>query len=362
MRLRRSLGLMAVRTPDEFVVYNTVALRKFDAKALNDNNLNRLLIFMGHWRSIDEVIVFMEETMNLSYEDAHVAIQHLMDLGFLVSDEEAQHKYLSSNYDKWCEKGWQDALLYHWHTNLIPKTDYEADPNGIDDARRMLEKVRAEKPPSNYKEIQGTHRIQLLKKSELKHKTLDKVFEDWVGSKRDKGPLSFEEFSWLTYLAYGQTAVKKLPITGEHVAKTSPSGGSRHPTEVYPLILDVQNINQGLYHYNVKENCLELIKEGNFEEFIRKYILTHPKRPAFRPTVIFIYSTYIDRSMFRYRESRSYRVIHFDLGHLMQTTAFLASSIGRSSYREYAFNDSAIDEFLNIDGLMESVMAFTVIG
>jgi hypothetical protein len=54
--------------------------------------------------------------------------------------------------------------------------------------------------------------------------------------------------------------------------------------------------------------------------------------------------------------------MHLDLGHVMQSSALIASAIGRNSYRQYSADDSRLDRFLRIDGIEESFMGFCAIG
>jgi hypothetical protein len=85
-------------------------------------------------------------------------------------------------------------------------------------------------------------------------------------------------------------------------------------------------------------------------------------RPSFNPSIVFLYSSIFERSMYRYRDSRSYRVINFDIGHLMQTVSYLAKSIGAHAYGGYSHKDALVDKFLGIDGVIESSMAYTALG
>jgi len=48
--------------------------------------------------------------------------------------------------------------------------------------------------------------------------------------------------------------------------KTSPSGGSRHPIEVYPVVLAVAGIEPGIYHDSVASNSLVLLRPGHLAD------------------------------------------------------------------------------------------------
>jgi hypothetical protein len=52
-----------------------------------------------------------------------------------------------------------------------------------------------------------------------------------------------------------------------------PSAGARYPLEIYMINLKkISNIKKGLYHYNVKWNTIELLKEEDYEKVIPEII------------------------------------------------------------------------------------------
>jgi hypothetical protein len=44
--------------------------------------------------------------------------------------------------------------------------------------------------------------------------------------------------------------VDRMDAESQTVFRTSPSGGGRHPTEVYPCVRNVSGLEPGLYHYD----------------------------------------------------------------------------------------------------------------
>ena len=72
-------------------------------------------------------------------------------------------------------------------------------------------------------------------------------------------PLSQNTISKLLYYM-GVTGTLEAPPFGRLFHKTSPSGGARHPGEVYSLALRVEGLAQGLYHYDGVHHRLEKIR------------------------------------------------------------------------------------------------------
>lgn len=315
--------------------------------------------------SIDLVQTSLQNKFNFSSDTSVQLIHHLIEEKLLLT----QTNYPWANWCKtsleWHEKGWSDPHYFHLGTNALTKMDYTSDEKGLADKAMMRQFVEEESPPSAYKTNPSLPLIKLDRHCSWKIDTrsLEDVFLDQVGLQHNSQPWCFDSFSWFTHLAFGQTRTRVLPITGQHVAKTSPSGGSRHPAEVYLFIFEAidERIPSGVYHYNVRDHGIEMLFEGNFSCFFREHIITHPSRPNFPFKIGIVFSCIFERSMFRYRESRSYRVMHYDLGHLMQNTALLASYLNRGSYRGYSLHDSDVEKLLGVDGISEAVMGFAAI-
>src|SRR4029079_8914998 len=66
--------------------------------------------------------------------------------------------------------------------------------------------------------------------------------------------------STLLHHPWGVTGRIEAPPFGRLFHKTSPSGGARHPGEVYLLAMRVEGLAQGLYHYDCLHHRLNRIR------------------------------------------------------------------------------------------------------
>ena len=73
-------------------------------------------------------------------------------------------------------------------------------------------------------------------------------------------PLSMEHLAHLCHFTYGCQGVAPLAPGVAGLRKTSPSGGALHPIEAYPLVIHVDGVDPGLYHYRVDRHALELLQ------------------------------------------------------------------------------------------------------
>src|SRR4029077_13539212 len=71
-----------------------------------------------------------------------------------------------------------------------------------------------------------------------------------------RGKLSLENISKLLQTTWGVQGYVETNVFGRLPYKTSPSGGSRHPGEVYLMALRVDGLERGMYHYQAKDNRL----------------------------------------------------------------------------------------------------------
>src|SRR5438132_10033757 len=74
-----------------------------------------------------------------------------------------------------------------------------------------------------------------------------------------KQQLPLETVSQLLSLVWGVKGYLYSPRFGKLLQKTSPSGGARHPGEVYLMALRVKGLRGGLYHYHPAQHHLETI-------------------------------------------------------------------------------------------------------
>ncbi|EPX61706.1 hypothetical protein D187_010325 [Cystobacter fuscus DSM 2262] len=359
MKLRLAPGLVALNSPLGFTILSPHLNRQVDGGLLEERSFVTLLEQCREWIDRGQVSRLICERMNADSDAAEATIDELLGAGMLVMDADDQADGFRAQ-EEWSRYGWDEPFRFHWTINHIERFNYRQDGRAAD-IQMMESFVKAETPPPQYKEFTNKPFIALESNVDLEHGSVEDAFIGRQGAPRDL-PMTLREFSWLTKLAYGQTAVRRLFVTGEHVAKTSPSGGSRHPTEVYPLVIDVEGLEPGLYHYSVKRHGLELLVAGNHTRFLREHIICREDRPNFRPRVAFVYTSIFARSMFRYRESFSYRVMHHDIGHLMTTFSLLLSSLSRPAYSAYSFHDEEVRSFLELDGYFEAPMAYSLAG
>jgi SagB-type dehydrogenase family enzyme len=163
--------------------------------------------------------------------------------------------------------------------------------------------------------------------------------------------------SQLGFLLFGITGLTR--IFPNFAFRTVPSAGGLYPIEVYPIINNVENLNQGVYHYNIPKHSLELLHEGDFRTEIAKACLD--QGIAYNSAVNFVWTALIERSKWKYLQ-RCYRYIYLDAGHIGQNFYLIAEALGLGACTIGAIFDDEINALLEIDGINETAIYVGVIG
>ncbi len=178
-------------------------------------------------------------------------------------------------------------------------------------------------------------------------------------SKRDfsNEGISLPEIGTLLAYACGE---KMIVTDTQSTKRTYPSGGGRYPIEIYPLVLrEGTGLPCGLYHYNVRQNALDVLSEENFsEEAIEKMIVDPLGKHA---SILLIFSSVFWRSQVKYNE-RGYRYILIEAGHIGQNVYLVSEALGLKCFGMGGFNDGELEKLIDIDGVNESVIYTLALG
>ena len=150
---------------------------------------------------------------------------------------------------------------------------------------------------------------------------------------------------------WGATRILHDPAVGEYALRTSPSGGARHPTEVYVFVHRVRGVAPGLYHYHSSRHELELMRQGQFEAETVRLCANQPW--VADAAAVFVMTGVLERSMWKYRQSHAYRVLLLDMGHLGQTFHLLCTHLGLAPFTTAALDQPFAEEALDLDPARE---------
>ncbi|MFX1418159.1 MAG: SagB/ThcOx family dehydrogenase [Promethearchaeota archaeon] len=212
------------------------------------------------------------------------------------------------------------------------------------------------KKPEAFKKYPGA-----IKTIKLPNPEFDKDIRFWQVLLNRKSIRDFKNdpitLSQLSLLLFGMSGLTR--VFPQVAFRTVPSAGGLYPIEIYPVINNVEDIEQGIYHYNIPKHSLELLEEGDPRIKITQSCLD--QQIAYNSAVNFIWTAIIERSRWKYLQ-RCYRYIYMDAGHIGQNFYLIAEALGLGACTIGAIYDDEINTFLGIDGIHETAIYVGVVG
>ena len=161
----------------------------------------------------------------------------------------------------------------------------------------------------------------------------------------------------LAFLLWASTGIQR--VEHGYAFRTAPSAGALYPIETYIAANNVEEVEDGIYHYNIKQHLLEEIKVGNFGGQLARAALG--QQMCADSAGVFIWTAVFSRSKWKYSQ-RAYRYIYLDAGHIAQNLALAAVSLGCGSCEVGAFFDDEINSIVSIAEADESTICLGVVG
>ena len=173
-------------------------------------------------------------------------------------------------------------------------------------------------------------------------------------------PVALSAVATILGLTWGVRARGYVEGQGEVIFKTSPSGGSRHPIEVYLIANRIAELPSGVYHYQCQTHELVTVGGAIPEDHVIE-LLAH--QYYFGPAAaLFVMTARFERTMWRYPITRAYRAVLAEAGHLGQTFCLLATHFGLGPFTTMAFHDSRLEQAIGIRDAGESSLYVVGLG
>ena len=230
-----------------------------------------------------------------------------------------------------------------------------------EDEWRFFMKLSEKIAPDLHKEFVNTQKIQLATKFPPIIEPISEVINART-SVRDfkRSALSLEKLSTVLGQACGVRGYISAYNRRDITLRNFPTAGGLQCTEFYLVMNEVEDVPQGLYHYNSKKNCLELLERGNFRWRVVNCCPSHGWL-AEASMVIFIVPD-ISRLTWKYDAYKSYRLAHLETGVVSQNLHLVATALGLGSCMVFGFDDELTNSFLGLDGRREFTTLLVAVG
>jgi SagB-type dehydrogenase family enzyme len=246
-----------------------------------------------------------------------------------------------------------EAAFFHFGTRA---RTYPVDPREQDVALRA--KAARTPPPPPTKTVAGrrTPLPVALSLGELS----DTLTRRRTWRNFSHRPVGLVSLSTLLRLTWGVQRWGTVRGQGRVVLKTSPSGGARHPIEAYVLAVNVAGLPRGAYHYDAATHELVDLRRRVTPQRVQRFLANQDYYRGSAAVVVM--TAVIERSMWKYPQSRAYRTILADAGHLGQTFCLTATALGLAPFETMAFHEIELERCLRVDGVTECAMYVVGVG
>jgi SagB-type dehydrogenase family enzyme len=168
--------------------------------------------------------------------------------------------------------------------------------------------------------------------------------------------LNQKELSTILSYSAGITQIDNSKF--EYALRSYPSAGARFPLELYININKTDKIKKGIYHYNIKENSLELIRQGNYQKLFKN--ITN-QNICSKSNINIIITAVFDRTRIKYG-NRGYRFPFIEAGHLAQNLYLISESLKLNCCAIGGFIDNKINNLLDLADTCEKTIYIVSIG
>lgn len=206
-----------------------------------------------------------------------------------------------------------------------------------------------------FKKYPDSKTIDLPRNWELKEARITPLLQNRRSLRRyTEEPLKLDDLAFMLWASQGITA-----ISGNYTFRSAPSGGALYPIETYLCVNRVDGIDPGIYHYDVENFSLDILRETDSAEAVANACLN--QKFMAQSAVTFLWSAVIRRSMSKYG-NRGMRYILLDAGHICGNLLLAAEATGSGGCPVAAFYDDEVNELLGLDPTEESILYTATVG
>jgi SagB-type dehydrogenase family enzyme len=222
-----------------------------------------------------------------------------------------------------------------------------------DSIKRMVRPAIAE--VSTFKKYPDAERIELPRDWTLKEARISPLLQNRRSLRKYlMEPITLGELAFMLWASQGVTAK-----SGNYSFRTAPSGGALYPVETYFSANLVEDLDPGLYHFDIENFALDKICADDQAEAVAAACMN--QKFMARSAVTFIWSAVFRRSMSKYG-NRGMRYVLLDAGHICQNILIAAEAISSGGCPVAAFYDDEMNNLLGLDGSEETVIYAASIG
>ncbi len=332
-----------------------------EAIALDPGDVPLLARVSAHaWRTLEE----------LAADDASISprLMGLARRGVLMSDPPSEAWPRLAEQESGMDAAWWDDLagVFHAHTSWRGIDSTGQRPGDEQGGESLTEIIRKRgMPPTHF-----PHRSSRPDRIVL---DMPDPTDDWLAKLRLRCTtrafrtdiaLPRSSLEYALHAVFGVQGIRRVTDEISAIRRTSPSAGAMHPLDAFVLVLNVESMCPGLYHYESDSHCLALLESLDFVRARELAQLFLANQAYFADAhALLIQVARFDRNFWKYPgHKKAYKAVLLDAGHLSQTLYTVATHLGLGAFFTSAINDGDIADHLGLDPLREAAVGINGLG
>lgn len=323
-----------------------------------------VLLQLGSTRLFDgsEFRTALQAEKGLSDEECAALLSQLCALG-VIWQEDTLSEWEAWNAAEdlsWEKCGWVAAKLFH--DSVAYSTFLQGDPDGWREQLRAMEELTAESegPPPVRTLPAHLPTVELEPPSgpppsvSFFHMlTARRTMRSFTSER----PISRATLGEILYYAAKAQRQYQSRHFGLEIRRTSPSGGSRHPVELYPQVFDSTEGLDGSYYYHSLHHSL--IRLGDVTKTFIDQISQRQLRIE-RNFVVFLVTARFIRNYWKYRYPKSYAFTLLDVGHFVQTLILVCEALRLKCFLTPALDVRKVQQHLQLPNIYDECPVYFV--
>jgi SagB-type dehydrogenase family enzyme len=344
MRIRIPKTLVTFPSGEKVIAYNY--LTKDGITCAYDDLY--WLSLTGEWVDISKIIEDHPDTEPESIRDAYAAF---LNCGMLIEEGSAAHK-LEQQYEKDWEFG-SAAGIFHFSlldnkigtladSAALQRQKMQNDPSPPLFWRNDAGAIPLPRPNGNSSIAQLMEVMQNRRSIRTVHNQ----------------PITASELGACLYAGLGIVGFVKTEVTVLPL-KMTPSGGARNPYEAFVVVKNVVDLEPGLYHYSAIDHTLAKCDAPT--DIDVGELLMGQEWANDMAAVIFLVAV-LERTMWKYNDPNSYRVVLIEAGHIAQNMMLACTANKLTACPTGAIAHTFISKALSLDHITHTPVYALSIG
>lgn len=318
-------------------------------RRLDDLETLKTLEYALEPRTERELLEFLAD-LDGGESSAEHRLERLLDDDLLLPTDHP----LSGESAQWFEKYWRVALYYHFGTRHVDPDSFRRPTDDLADD--LLEPARSA--------IDGPV-VSLPEPEPLPDRSVNGVMLDRRTHRSFRGnDLDAGQLSTLLHHSFEKTRQLRARLADADEPPTHAELAAATPFEVYPVVMRSEDVEHGIYRYDLREHELVRVRRlDSSEEIDALMARTATDQDHLRGSgVTVLFNARFDREQARYPHSRALRNVYVQTAVQGHRVILTAIAMGLRAFLTPAIRDGLADDLVDADGFSASPTYLVAVG